>query len=340
MKGLSKEIICERVNKAFKTRIRMYEDLKRNDNTSCDFSYKFSERSGEPSLIVSQDGSTLYVYAYSKRFSTKDGITWGEPESLVFDVPQTQVAPGHNGVCVIGDTIFLIGRNYRSPYNLAMFTSPVTDGINFTYRGTPIANGHDFGDGHEIDNWGNSYIIKDADTYYLFIEGRDSRPDPDGSFWNTYLVTCSDPFVDNGDGTIGNWQNTANAPILDPHDEFSTQDDCSLGNPDIAKGMDNRPIRIDGKWYMYVLSTALSQSFVLRASSPDLIKWTMEGRVYENRIPPTVGQNPSSNSDQALIEFKGRTYFFYTTDINTELTPHMAYQIDDRPFREMLKKRP
>jgi hypothetical protein len=180
-------------------------------------------------------------------------------------------------------------------------------------------------------------MLKENDVYYLYIEGRQNV---DGNFWDVYLVTCTDPFVDNGDGTIGNWQNCAVAPVIQARNQFGTSGSIAFGNPDIARGCDNRPIRIDGKWYMYFHSTADNYSYILRAYSNDLVHWTPEFRLFDNRNAPTSGENQSSNADHSLIEFKGRTYFFYTTDINTALDPHLTYMIDDRPFRELLKLMP
>jgi len=337
--NISKDLLYDRINVAFETPIRRFQDAKINDTVPCDFSFQiWSGQGGEPSLIVSADGGELWAYSYGERLKSDDGVTWSEPTVIDRSDKGTSSMPQHIGMSVVDDTIFMFGRDPSGDHNLKMYTSPLSDGINFTYQGIPLAIGHDFGDGLEIDNWGNSFITKVDDTYYLFIEG---RQDNDGNFWDIYLVTCTDPFYDNGDGTIGNWQNVSVAPIVVGSEIFPTSASAvACGNPDIAKGSDNRPIRVDGKYFMYFHSTAFSYSYILRAYSYDLIHWTYEGIMYDNRNKPTAGQNQSSNADHALIEFKGRTYLTYTTDINTNLTPHLMCMIDDRPFREILAMRP
>lgn len=333
--GMTKKTVIDRINRAFAEPVHRFEDARLNLDTPCDYSIKFDTRSGEPSLIVSEDGGELWVYGYSKRFKTRDGMAW-TTESLTLS---DGGAFGHAGLSVIDGTIYMIARDYRNNNDLIMYTSPLSDGLNFTYQGVVLEKGHNFGDGLTISNWGNSCMCKINGTYYLYIEGKDSE---NRNFWDTYLVTCTDPLEAQQGGTIGDWTNSSVAPIISGatlHPGVSSL--VSVGNPDFAKGPDNRPVRdADGKWYMYVHSTASSYSYIHRLSSADLVNWADDGIMYDNRNTPTAGQNQSSNADQAIIEFKGRTYLFYTTDINTELDPHLAYMIDDRPIREILAMRP
>ena len=335
--GISHALFCDRVNAAFETPVRRFMDAKIS-NTICDFSFLVHEgQGGEPSLVVSPDGGTLWAYSYGTRWESTDGVAWGNPTLIVRSDADTSASPYHMGISVAGDMIFLFGRDQTSPYNLKMYTSPITDGINFTYRGVPFAIGHDFGDGLEIDSWGNSAITKIGDTYYLFIEGRQSV---DGNFWDIYVATATDPLIDNGDGTVGNWTNGAVAPILNGLAIWGGTTPIACGNPDIARGADNMPIRVDGKFFMYYHMTASSYSYIRRAYSYDLIHWTDEQAIFDNRKIPTAGENQSSNADHSLIEFKGKTYMVYTHDINTTRTPHLYEMVDDRTFREMLSIRP
>lgn len=333
--GMTKKTVIDRINRAFTEPVHRFEDARLNLDTPCDFSIKFEAKSGEPSLIVSEDGGELWVYGYNNRFKTRDGMAW-TTESLTLSDGGVF---GHAGLSVIDGTIFMIARDYRNNNDLIMYTSPLSDGLNFTYQGVVLEKGHNFGDGLTISNWGNSCMCKINGTYYLYIEGKDSE---NRNFWDTYLVTCTDPLEAQQGGTIGNWVNSSVAPIISGRTLYpSVSSAVSVGNPDFAKGPDNRPVRdADGKWYMYVHSTANSYSYINRLSSADLVNWSDDGTMYDNRIKPTAGQNKSSNADQAIIEFKGRTYFFYTTDINTALDPHLAYMIDDRPIREIIRMRP
>lgn len=332
--GMTYDLFCKRVNVAFTMPIKRFEDAVLNDSTPCDFSLKFTDRSGEPSALVSEDGSTLYVYAFQKRFSTYDGVYWNEPETLVYD--SEPVRPEHYNCNLIDGIYYIIGRdNGASGYSndLRLWTS--TDGINFTHRGILLPMGYEFVDDDAVTGWGNSYLIKQNGTFYLYIEYTTAN-----IFWEFSLVTCTDIFNDNGDGTIGNWTNYSGNPIMGDH-IYSNVDLNASGNPDFAKGCDNRPIRVDGKWYMYFHTTFNGDMILRRAYSDDLCNWTLEnGRVFDNRDIPTDGHSSAANGDHALIEFKGRTYLFYTFDLNTLHTPYIHYMIDDRPFREILKMYP
>ena len=325
--GISYDELCRRVNLAFTRRIRRFCDAKLNTNIPNDFSIAFDERSGEPSLIVSADGSTLHLFASNKRYDTEDGMTWAEPIPLAFDSAFT---PEHVGVCMIDGTYFLIGPD-STEKELRLYTS--TDGINFTYMGIPLKIGYEFISGETVSMWGNPYVIKTDGTYYLFIEARSGN-----RYWDIFLVTCTDPFVANEDGSIGNWQNNDVNPIIDKPFPHSSEGQTT-GNPDFIKGMDNRPIHHDGKWYMLFHVTWNNYSYIFRGYSYDLRHWVSEGGIFDNRDTPTDGMQSPGNADQAIIEFKGRTYLFYTWDINSSHVFYIRYMIDDRPALELLRLR-
>jgi len=330
--GITHKCICDRINYAFTVPIWQFMDAKLNTGAARDFSLKFPNRSGEPSLIVSEDGGTLYCYSiYSAtRYATTDGILWDNGTALTFD---SVFRPEHGNVNLIEGVYYLIAPDNNANSagrNLRLWTS--TDGINFTYQGIPIATGHDFGNGVGVTIWGNSYLIKDGGTFYFYIEAYHNT-----TFWQIYLVTCTDILYDNGDGTIGNWVNNAMNPVLggDPFPESSNTD--AAGNPDFYKGPDNRPLRIDGKWMMLYHVTHNGASYIFRAYSEDLRTWTIENKLINNRDVPTAGEASAGNADHAIIGFKGRTYLFYTWDINSVNTPYIKYLIDDRPILEMMR---
>lgn len=328
--GITHEMFCKRVNYAFTTPIRQFMDAKLNDGTARDFSIKFSARSGEPSAIVSPDGASLYVYSIigGKRYATSDGIKWDSGTSLTFDSTFT---PEHGNVNLIDGVYYLIGpdnNNGDAGRDLRLWTS--TDGLAFTYKGILIAKDHDFGNNEPIKLWGNSYLIKDNGTFYLFIEAKGET-----LFWQIYLTKCTNILHNEGD-TIGNWIDNSTNPVLggDPFPASANVDAC--GNPDFYKGEDNRPIRVNGKWLMLFHVTHNGASFIFRAVSSNLTEWTIENNLINNRDAPTAGESSAGNADQAIIGFKGRTYLFYTWDINSANTPYIKYLVDDRPIHEMM----
>lgn len=333
VEGMPHETICDRVNHAFTHNIWMWKDAKYNDGTPRDFSLAFADRSGEPSAIVSPDGGTLYVYGYDGRWATNDGLHWSAKETLVRTGAPNNAQPEHANTNYIDGIYYTVGALNDTDRELGLFTS--TDGLNFTYRGKVLEKSDITVDGETVMTWGNSYIVKDADTYYLYIEAKLTN---NVNFWDIYLCTCSDPLLDNGDGTVGDWTYSGTGAIVT--DEISSVDLRAHGNPDIAKGPDNRPIRVNGKWFMYYHVTYNGYMHIYRAYSSDLETWTVDGRIINNRDVPTAGESSAGNADHALIEFKGKTYLFYTWNINSVYTPYIKYVIDDRPFREILKMYP
>lgn len=330
--GMPHDVVCDRVNHAFAENIWMWKDAKYNDGTPRDFSLAFPERSGEPSAIVSPDGGSLYVYAYSTRWASTDGLHWTK-DSLTRTGAPSDGVPEHANTNYIDGIYYMLGRLNNGNHDLALFTS--TDGLNFEYKGVVLEKTDISVDGETVYEWGNSYIVKDADTYYLYIEAKLTN---NANFWDIYLCTCTDPLLDNGDGTVGNWNYSGTGALVG--DLFVSSNLRAHGNPDFAKDPDNRPIRVNGYWYMYYHVTYNGAMYIYRAKSNDLKTWTVEGYIINNRDVPTAGENSAGNADHALIEFKGKTYLFYTWDINSQYTPYIKYVVDDRPFRELLKMYP
>lgn len=334
--GKSFEMICSDINKAFKERILRFCDAKLETGNSRDFSLNTGFQADEPSAIVSEDGSTLYIYAHLKRISTTDGVNWTEPINTTLTGATDENYIMHNNVNLIDGTYYMIGATKNTGGNLVLYTS--TDGINFTYDGILFKSGETFGGSYATESFGNTYLIKEygSDKFYLYVEYQSSS-----TSWIISVAICDDIFHVNSDGTIGNWTFANSNPIIiSPNNDYS-RNDSSAGNPDFAKGMDNRPIKVDGKYYMYFHSTIDGIAHIMRAKSSDLINWEIEGIILDNRDVPTGGDNTSGNADACMIEFKGRTYLFYSWDINnSSVKPYIKYMIDDRPLHELLKLRP
>lgn len=357
---------CNRINNAFKKPIYRFTDAKLNTKDTSnfvvnmkdivDFSLDTGMAKVEPSVIVSEDGNTMYIYAYNYRISTTDGVNWTEPTPIVMN--------GHNGlvhvnVNYIDGVYYLLGCDKNIGGTFGMMTS--TDGINFTYQGVIFPESHEFTSGKPVKQWGNSCIMKEygSNTYYMYVEYRTDM----NSGWEIGVVTATDLTTASGDGTIGNWQNPTDNPVMSKlWLNLDGKATVGAGNPDFAKGEDNRPVKVNGRYFMYVHSshynntnisgrtafTGSSQSNVLRLSSADLIKWEVDGLMLDNRdIPeeddPATATATSGNADHCIIQFKGRTYLFYSWNINHKTSgraEYVHYMIDDRPIREVLALRP
>ena len=123
--------------------------------------------------------------------------------------------------------------------------------INYDYRGHLLSSQTDLGNGDRFDNMGNSYLLKNKDgKYFLFYEGATHK-----SNWEICLMTCDDLYAKREDGFVGNWKQCPNNPIM-PYTkkDFAGETTHVYCNPEIAKGEDNQPLIVDGKYYMYYLS--------------------------------------------------------------------------------------
>ena len=332
--GMSSEEVANAINRNLKIPTYRFADAK--IGSLRDVSLSTGMQADEPSVICSPDGNTMYIYAHLQRIETSDGIHWSEPVNTPIDGEYIM----HNNVSLIDGVYYMIGTPGNGS-DLLLYTSD--DGINFTYRGVIFTVGHLVNGTDSVASFGNTALHKDSSsgTYYLFYEHSYAK---DG-LWRISMATCQDVTKDNGDGTIGDWVDNPSNPIIGVKYIVSVKDlkrlSIGAGNPDFAKLSDNRPVRSNGYYYIYLHGTSGGQSLIYRAKSKDLVDWEEDGFVLDNRDEPSAGDNTSGNADHCIIEFKGRTYLFYTWNINTTLyQPYIKYQIDDRPIVELLKLRP
>lgn len=335
---------CQRINYYFTVPIYRFCDAKLNTNSGIDFSLSTGLQGDEPSVIISDDCSTMYLYAHLKRIETKDGVNWSEPTNVVLTGSVSYLM--HIGINYIDGIYYLIGTQKSISGDLFLFTS--TDGLNFNEVGK-IFNAGAVVSGETVNDWGNPYLIKEygSGKFYLYIEYETT-----GTTWRISLATCTDITQVNDNGTVGNWVTAQNPIISTPWIDL---DDGSAGltpvggggiragagNADFAKGSDNRPIKYNNKYYMYFHSTKGRVANLMRAYSENLVDWTVENLLLDNRDTPLDGDLTSGNADHCIIEFKGRTYLFYSWNINTpNHQPTIKYMVDDRPMLEMLKLRP
>lgn len=346
--GLSDDAKANAINARSIERIYRFADAKCLSDLDRDFSVKSNIDGGEPSAIVSKDGSTLYLYSYLKRYSSYDGFVWSEPEYLKCGEIKMSDRDGghymmHCNVNLIDGVYYLTGCRQNLGGELLLYTSK--DGINFEYVGIALEANHKVGD-YSAKNWGNTYMIKDYGTgyYYLYFEFED-----DNIHWNTAVVRSLNPLD-------GSWKNCKEDVIIKPayQSSHANSNMFGCGNVDFVKGMDNQPIKFNGRFYMYYHGTCyernkhFNQSNIMRAYSYNLIDWFDEGVILDVRKKPsdiissdgekTDGDNTSGNADHCVVEFKGKSYMFYTYDINHAEGMERIYTVmDSRRFIELLK---
>ncbi len=346
--GLSDDAKANAINARSIERIYRFADAKCLSDLDRDFSVKSNIDGGEPSAIVSKDGSTLYLYSYLKRYSSYDGFVWSEPEYLKCGGVKMAERGNehylmHCNVNLIDGVYYLTGCRQNLGGELLLYTSK--DGINFEYVGIALEANHKVGD-FSAKNWGNTYMIKDYGTgyYYLYFEFED-----DNIHWNTAVVRSLNPLD-------GSWKNCKEDVIIKPayQSSHANSNMFGCGNVDFVKGMDNQPIKFNGRFYMYYHGTCyernkhFNQSNIMRAYSYNLIDWFDEGVILDIRKKPsdiissdgekTDGDNTSGNADHCVIEFKGKSYMFYSYDINHAEGMERIYTVmDSRRFIELLK---
>lgn len=352
-KDMSFSEICNNVNYAFTQRIWYYCDAIANPtDISRNWSIKIQNPEdnvlGEPSVCVSEDGSTMWLYTHLHRLSTTDGINWSEPENLIYNYATKYIM--HSGMCIVDGVFYQIGESQAG--DLLLYKS--TDGLNFDFVGKLFARGDELVDGKTVAAWGNPYLIRDAGTgrYYLYIELMNNQIGTEYTPWVICLVSCTNLEYDRGTDSnniklTGNWSIYADNPIISaPYLSLREikSNGHDVGNVDFLKKSDNRPYKVNGKYYIYVHSSLKTQTGftgkIARMSSNNLTSWDFDGTVFDNRVVPESGDNVSTNTDHCIIEFKGRTYLFYTVNINSNYEQYIAYEIDDRPLRQIVLENP
>lgn len=301
----------------------------------------------EPSSLISDDGQKIELFGQIVYTESSDGVNWSEPVDLVFTPGHT--VHSHSSVNKVDGIYMMVGcstNNEGTPENPSyqdLWTS--TDKINWEWRGHLISTNDDIGSGETFSIMGNSYLFKDnGGTYYLYYEGARETP-----WWETCLMTCTDLFYDRGNGYIGNWEQCSENPIL-PYNHnnpyVQNTNGHSYCNPEFIKGQDNQPLKINGRYYMVYLTgyrkSGITQDTLNRMYSYDLVHWVEEGAMLDNRDIADGGEALGDNGDQSLCEFKGKTYLFYTVNINSYgySQANIRYTIDDRPLIELLKIKP
>lgn len=324
-KGIDGETFRQQIEKYLKIPVHRFCDAKINPQLGSSY---------EPSSLISDDKEKIELFSPNGMYyESSDGVNWSKGIKL-------NVAPRHFSVNKVDGIYIMVGTSSDYKY-IDFYTS--SDKINYEFRGHLLSTQTDIGNGDRFDNMGNSYLLKNKDgKYFLFYEGATHK-----SNWEICLMTCDDLYAKREDGFVGNWKQCQENPIM-PYSkkDFAGEATHVYCNPEIAKGEDNQPLIVDGKYYMYYLSYFYKGNIyyttLCRAFSTDLIHWTEEGTIFDNRDIPDGGEARGDNGDQSLCQFKGKTYLFYTHNINSKgySVPNIRYAVDNRPLEVLLRLKP
>ena len=289
--------------------------------------------------------SVMHDYEYDE-----SGVVTGETvKYYMLGASQHSVDLTVNGV---------VQSSEKRDFPLYLYES--SDGLNFDCIGKIFDTNLAYAKGKRLASFGNSAMWKEGDVWYLLYEMQDrgygtdfaTYADYDNRLayvrgWEICLATATDPFCKNADGTIGNWVQCNKNPVIPykGNKDFTNIVNYRDGkpawqdrsNPDLAT-RNNIPVKVDGKYHVYIHSELSTQ--IRRLYSYNLVDWVDEGVLLDVRDKPRV-ENPS-NGDHTITEFKGRTFLFYTHNINGEDQSYMSIRllVDDRDFNVLLQLKP
>ncbi len=297
----------------------------------------------EPSSLISDNGEKIELFGQVGYTESCDGINWSNVTPFVFSSGHT--GHSHSSVNKVDGVYMMVGctsnaaGTVQNPVYMDLWLS--TDKVNWQWKGHLVSTNDNIGNGETFIIMGNSYLFKDSGgVYYLYYEGARESPK-----WETCLMTCSDLFYDRGNDFIGDWQQYSGNPIF-PYNYNPFTGESAFCNPEFVKGEDNQPIKIEGRYYVYYLSgftkDGVVHDTINRMYSYDLIHWVEEGSIFDNRDVADGGEGRGDNGDQSLCEFKGKSYLFYTHNMNSYGygSPNIRYTIDDRPLEELMRLKP
>ena len=343
-KDMTESELKETINRYLKIPVRRFCDAPKYAVTiDGSYSIRLDEeyKTGEPSSLISDDGDRIELFTPTGYyFESYDGINWSEGQRLKIG---SGVHLAHFSVNKVDGIYVMIGcsSTKRGFQFFDLYTS--IDKLNFEFRGHIFSTSTDIGNGEKFDNLGNSYLLKDDNgKYCLLYEGATNA-----SNWETCLMTCTDLFQPKENNYIGDWEQCSENPIL-PYAKknFLGEVPQFYSNPEIVKDEMNQPLKYNGNYYMYYLSAFYKGNVfyatINRSYSKDLIHWIEEGPVFDNRDIPDGGESRGDNGDQSLCQFKGKSYMFYTNNINSKgySKQNIRYTIDDRSLLELLKIKP
>lgn len=255
----------------------------------------------EPTALVSDDGNQVDLWVTGGYTYSTNGVNFA---ALV----ATDVTAGYQCTHMLkeGNTYYLYAT--RGDFNsIHLFTS--TNKINFTDQGEVIALG-------AVGTWdsgslGNMFVWKEGLVWYMLYEATGALG------WQIGLAVASAP--------EGAWAKYISNPVI--------SELLSCGNPELPR-VNNQVIKSTGRYYCYYhQQDNAGVHTIKRAYSLDLHVWVHEGDILGSRIDPS--NSAWTNGDQALVQFKGKSYMFYTNDANGG-TSHLDIGVDNRTLAELL----
>lgn len=271
----------------------------------------------EPTLLPPESGSLLFdasLVVWKMYYSGSGGVSYAESLDGIrwrFYQDQLPVVFG----CIRSFVVKNAGTYhlYCSPSlpspdrQIDHYTS--VNGVSFTLANSAVIIGNPGGWNPSLLNNNSSGIVVDG-VFYLFVE---HYPDGIGLFTSTDFAT----FIPVAQIIPGAHQQGPTVPYF-----------------------------ANGKWWMWLGSNdgMLSTQFgIQRWSAPELTgPWTNSG--WELR-PQTADEGVNTYAaeviDPAVVEFRGKTYLFYSANVPTPTAPQ-AYQsikvaVSDMPISELVK---
>lgn len=263
---------------------------------------------GEPTALLSDDGGQIDLW-----FSYNNHPTYGFSSGTIFSgFTETNIASGYNRPHIVkdGSTYYLYAAG-SSDTTIHLFTG--TDKINFTDQGQVL--GHGSGSDWDATYVANTFVWKEGSSWYMLYEGNIT-----GDSWKIGLATANNP--------AGTWTKYGSNPVFSPG--------FAIGNPELPR-VGSVVTKSYGRYYMYYHG-ALLDGTPGRAYSIDLHTWTDEGQISGIRydhLPKWNGSSGWSYGDQCLVQFKGKTYIFWSPSNQVD-SSHLDGSIDNRTELELL----
>lgn len=259
---------------------------------------------GEPSLLSDSEKIMMWTTR-----GLHEGISYSySTDGINFTTLKTNIP---NGCCRCGitkflDTYYLYAAckdmTGRLDSVIKLFTS--TDGLYFLDRGVVMFRSEPFDDLHLA----NMFVWHENNSWYMLYEANGTGTNDS---WVINLALSKDGV---------SWKKHSGNPVM-------TSKGNGLGNPELIRNGNGEVYKIDGKYYMYYHQ----DGSIFRAHSFDLVNWMREGVVEGQRF----SDHPQwSVGDQALVEFNGKTYLYWTASNQVD-DAHINMSMDNRSICEL-----
>lgn len=268
------------------------------------------ELAAEPTALVSEDGERLDVWftgGVGEGYAhTTDGVN--------FTLENTTGLSGECGyVFKDGETYYMMRRNVIDNYNINLLTS--INRKDWTDQGSVFIGGVGLWD----QTLGNPCFWKEDGVWYLIYEAYGPS-----NAWMLGLATA--PAV------TGPWTKYEGNPLISGLGE-------GVGSPEIIR-KNGQVLKHNGEYYLYYHfdnHDYVYQQNNYRAHSTDLHTWTIEGPILNVHHEHEIATRFRSYGDVAIVEFKGKSYLFWSACGEAPVNPcHIDLGIDNRPLAEIL----